>query len=417
MRASPWLTLSLFTVLAASCGADTDGVVSNFDPIRGDTGGLTGGGALPDAGPGTGPVLGPPVIPGGTGGNTMVVYNDGGALLNPDECVTTKAAAPPASTPKVDIIWVVDTSQSMFDEQQRIAQNMAAFANAITMANIDVNIVMLSQAPSLTGEIGIPLPGICADLPPDPLTGTPLAGDPRYHFVQTYVDSKEPLNIAVSAYDRYAAFLRPGSTVHLITVSDDEPNYRGASADARATQFEMDLRARLGRPFKQHTISSPGPSACTSTACVPDPNLGIACFFIALSCDARAPGLTYYALAERTQGVTASICDADWSATFRNFQENIIESAPLPCDYTIPPPPSGESLDANKVNVSFTAAAGGEETFPRVDSPAACGANAAWYYDNPASPSKVIMCPSACTKIATGGSMDIAFGCATVVLN
>ena len=99
------------------------------------------------------------------------------------------------------------------------------------------------------------------------------------------------------------------------------------------------------------------------------------------------------------------------------LQQNIIETAPLPCDYNIPPPPSGEALDASKVNVSFTAAAGGEETFPRVDSPAACGTNTAWHYDNPASPSKVIMCPSACTKIAAGGSMNIAFGCATVVLN
>jgi hypothetical protein len=416
MRASPWLTLSLFTAFVASCSAEPDGpVTSGFDPTRAGTGGL-GGGGVADAGLGTPPVIAPPVVPGGTG-NTMTTYSDGGPLANPDECVTTKAAAPPASQPKIDIIWVVDTSQSMFDEQKRIAQNMAAFANAITMANIDVSIVMLSQAPSLTGEIGIPLPGICADLPPDPLTGTPLQTDPRYHFVQTYVDSRETLSEAVNSYDRYSMFLRPGSTVHLITVTDDDDAYPGGTPDGRATRFEMDLRTRLGRPFKQHTISSPGPLPCTSTNCELDPSLGIACVFIALNCSAANSGLTYHALAQRTMGLTASICEADWSPIFRNFQENIIKSAPLPCDYKIPPPPTGESLNKDKVNVAFTPAGGSEETFPRAESAAACGSNAAWHYDNPAAPSKVVMCPNACTKAQAGGSISIGFGCATFVLN
>jgi hypothetical protein len=179
----------------------------------------------------------------------------------------------------------------------------------------------------------------------------------------------------------------------------------------------MDLRARLGRPFRQHTISSPGPLPCTSTACDFDPNLGIACVFIALNCSAAAPGATYYALAQRTMGLTASICESDWSPIFRNFQENIIKSAPLPCDYTIPPPPTGESLNKDKVNVVFTPAGGTEETFPRVDSAAACGSNTAWHYDNPTNPSKVLMCPGACTKAGAGGAISIGFGCSTFVLN
>jgi hypothetical protein len=412
---SSWFGL-LLAALAAGCAGERDGVAANGEPGLGGLGGVTGGGGVADAGTGTSTIMNPVVTPGG-GGPTMVVYNDGGAVNNPDECVTTKAAAPPASNPQVDIVWIVDTSQSMFDEQKRIGQNMAQFANAITMANIDISIIMLSQAPSLTGEIGIPLPGICADLPPDPLSGTPLAGDPRYHFVQTYVDSPRPLDVAIASYDRYAQFLRPGSVVHFITVTDDESGYRGGTAEGRAMQFEMDMRARLGRPFRQHTISSPGPLPCSANTCEFDPNLGIACVFIALNCSANAPGATYYALAARTMGLTASICESDWSGIFRSFQDNIIKSAPLPCDYTIPPPPNGESLDTSKVNVAFTPAGAAEELFPRVDSVAACGTNAAWHYDNPASPQKVLLCPAACTKAAQGGSMNIAFGCATFVLN
>jgi hypothetical protein len=412
MRISPWFGL-LLTAVAAGCGADPDdGISSNVDPSSGVPGGGLIGGAPVDAGVVPPTMQNPTPVPGGGG---ITIYNDAGAQADPDKCVTTKAAAPPASTPKVDIVWIVDTSQSMFDEQKRISQNMLQFANAITMANIDVSIVMLSQAPSLTGEIGIPLPGICADLPPDPLAGTPLATDPRYHFVQTYVNSKEPLNIAMSSYNGYAQFLRPDSVVHFIVVTDDDAAYAGGSADGRADRFQMDMNARLGRSFRLHTISSPGPVACTASSCEFDPSLGIACVFIALNCSANAPGATYYALAQRTQGLTASICETDWSPIFRTFQENIIKTAPLPCDYTIPPPPSGESLNPAKVNVAFTPAGGAEEVFPRVDA-AACGANAAWHYDNPAAPTKVLLCPNACMKAAQGGSMSIAFGCDTVLL-
>jgi hypothetical protein len=413
----PFSRLGLLLALAvAGCGAASDEVSSSLDPNLGMPGGPAGGVAPIDAGTGLSstPPANAGATPGGNG-NTTVIYSDSGALDDPDKCVTTKAAAPPASNPKVDIVWVVDTSQSMFDEQKRINQNMVQFANAITTANIDVSIVMVSQAPSLTGEVGIPLPGICADLPPDPLAGTPLESDPRYHFVQTYVDSKEPLNVALSAYPRYSSFLRAGSTVHFIMVSDDDAQYAGGTPDGRAAQFQTDMSTRLGRPFRLHTISSPGPTPCSASSCDFDPSLGIACVWIGLQCAANASGLTYYALAQRTMGLTASICESDWSSIFRAFGDNIIKSAPLPCDYTIPPPPSGEQLDPQKVNVAFTPAGGAEEIFPRVD-PAACGTNAAWHYDNPAAPTKVLLCPAACTEAAAGGSMNIAFGCDTVVL-
>jgi hypothetical protein len=414
MRTLPWLSLLLLTVAANACGVEPDGVSAGGDLAGGGLAGAAGGGGLPDAGSGTSTIQNPAVVP--TDAGVTTVYTDA-SFVNPDQCVTTKAAAPPASTPKVDIVWIVDTSQSMFDEQKRIAQNMAAFANAITMANIDVSISMVAQAPTLTGEINIPLPGICADLPPDPLTGTPLATDPRYHFVQTYVNSKEPLNVAISAYPRYSPFLRPGSTVHIIVVTDDEAAYAGGSAEGRAMQFQTDMTARLGRPFRLHTISSPGPTPCTANTCELDPNLGIACVFLGAQCNANASGATYYALAQRTMGLTASICESDWSPIFRSFQEAIVKSAPLPCDYTIPPPPRGESLDKEKVNVAFTpAGAAADEVFPRVSDASACGSNVAWHYDSPAAPTKVLLCPGACTKAGAGGSMNIAFGCGTVVL-
>ena len=97
MRNSSWFGL-LLTALAACGSAEQDGV-SAGEPGLGGLGGTTGGGgAFPDAGTGTGTMMNPVLTPGSPGGNT-IVYSDAGAGVNPDKCVTTKAAAPPASIP------------------------------------------------------------------------------------------------------------------------------------------------------------------------------------------------------------------------------------------------------------------------------------------------------------------------------
>jgi hypothetical protein len=68
--------------------------------------------------------------------------------------------------------------------------------------------------------------------------------------------------------------------------------------------------------------------------------------------------------------------------------------------------------------VTYTPGTGGTpETFPKVDNEAACGNTDGWYYDNPAAPTKVVLCKASCDK-AKGDSkaqVSVAFGCKTVV--
>lgn len=412
-----WLawTLGVSSLLASGVGCsaeDPNGIVTDPNAV-----GATGGGGMPaggqvDAG-GMAPTNEPVMIPDAGG----VVYLDAG--VTGDKCVATKAVAPPASMPKIDIVWVVDSSQSMFGEQALIKANLQQFADGITKANVDVSIVMVSKYPTLIpGPFQVP--GLCPDTPPDPLAGTPLAMDPRYHFVETDVGSPDPLNIAISRYPMYQQFLRAGSAVHFIVVSDDEAQYKmQAAPQARAMQFQTDMTALLGRPFTYHTISSPPGMRCSSPNCAPDPNQGI-CALIDIGCAAANGGDTHYALAMLTKGLSASICEPDWSRIFKMFQEAVIKSAPLPCDYTIPPPPKDESLDREKVNVAYTPAGGtAEQQLGAVGDMSGCGTREGWYYDlpKPAKPTKVLLCPAACTKVAAGGTMNIVYGCDTVVLN
>lgn len=323
-------------------------------------------------------------------------------------CIGTSISAPPASIPKVDIVWVVDASGSMLDEQIKIGQNMTAFADKITMSNLDIRIVMMTTSAAI--------PVICPITPPDPLTGTALAGDPRYRFIESAVDSNNGLDIAVNNYPQYSSFLRPDAATHFVFVTDDESRYKlMGSPDERARTFYADMKALLGRDFTQHTIASDGPLPCSDPNCMPDPNTGI-CVFVMLGCGAAAPGATYYALAAQTKGLTASICENNWTPIFDRLGEAVIKSAPLPCNYKIPPPPAGQNLDPTKVNVGYTAPSMPEQVLPKANDQPACGDAVSWYYDNAAQPKEVLLCPSACQQVAAGGTINITFGCETIIL-
>ena len=96
-----------------------------------------------------------------------------------------------------------------------------------------------------------------------------------------------------------------------------------------------------------------------------------------------------------------------------------IRTQAIPCDYTIPD--LGGPVDATKVNVGYTAATGqSQDLFVFVGSSTMCGlaADHGWYFDDPAAPTKVSLCPQACStvKASQTGRVDIIYGCQTVAV-
>ncbi len=98
---------------------------------------------------------------------------------------------------------------------------------------------------------------------------------------------------------------------------------------------------------------------------------------------------------------------------------NTIRGAALPCTYQIPAPPPGMSVDFGDVNVDFHP--GGSkpvQVFPKVQDAAHCPANGdAWYYDDNAAPTEIILCTKSCSKVSdlVNGELDVVLGCMTVV--
>ena len=339
-----------------------------------------------------------------------VIVDSGAPTDTNAGCAATSVTAPPPSSPAVDIVWVVDASGSMLDEQEKIGMNLTQFADTITKSNIDVRIVMMTTSAAATTL------GICPATPSDPLSGTALAGDPRYKFIDSRVDSYNLLDLLVADFPMYQSFLRSGATTHFVTVTDDESTYKGmATPQERAQGFHNDMKVLLGHDFIQHTISSEGPAPCGDTNCMRDASADL-CALIMLSCGAARPGDTYYTLAGMTKGLTSSICSSEWTPIFTRLGEAVIESVPLPCDYAIPAPPAGQNLDPLKVNVGYTPPGSSETLFRKAPEQLACGDELGWFYDDPVQPKQVKLCPASCKRVSGGGTLSIAFGCETIVL-
>lgn len=102
----------------------------------------------------------------------------------------------------------------------------------------------------------------------------------------------------------------------------------------------------------------------------------------------------------------------------------IRNGAAVPCDFKIPPPPSGDTLNPALVNVTYIDATGAQKLITSAGSEAGCGTAGGWYYDNPTKPSVLKLCPTSCTDVTaalvvgaalgTGAHVDIQYGCATV---
>ncbi len=353
---------------AGTAGTAGAGAIGGTAGIGG-SGGIGGGAAIGGVGGagfgGVGGVAGMPDA--GSGGN--------------EGCESIESESP-VERGAVDIIWIIDASCSMFDELMKVQMNLNAFATDIAAAGVDHRVVMI------TGFA-------------DPAAGTPLGADmSRYRYINANVDSWNAMPMLISTFPQYSSFLRPNAPTHVVVVTDDESNTPAAT-------FKPMFEQQLGHPFFYHSIASESVNGGPCPCGVPFVCVG----GMAGQNVATAPGLEHYALSDMTSGLKVSICVPDWSAVFGPLKDAVITSVPLPCSFVIPPPPTGVELDKDRVNFEYTGSSGTAMAWPRANQPQDCGTQIGWYYDDPAAPSTIELCPSGCDAVSGGGKISIVFGC------
>jgi hypothetical protein len=335
----------------------------------------------------------------GGNGSTSVggfdaVGGSGSGAGGEQACESLAVEAQPALQP-ADIIFAIDTSGSMGEESFYVRQHMNAFSQQIVASGIDVRVVMLAMAQLFPCFGIICPPGVCID---PPLGSGACPADekpPAYYHPVSDIGSFDALTKIIDLYPSYGSVLRQDANKFLIIVTDDNaaaPNI--ADANTFMTQF---------------VALDPGKLTGITVH-------GIYCFNNSGAC--VTAGTVYQDVISMTGGIHGDLALQDFQPIFNDVAAQIVLNAgELPCEYAIPAAPMGETFDKEKVNVVFTDGAMMDKNIYKVDNAAACDAqNGGWYYDDPANPTKILLCDVSCAEVSGDpmGKIDILFGCATL---
>jgi hypothetical protein len=241
---------------------------------------------------------------------------------------------------------------------------------------------------------------------PPPLSGGSCGNGPRFRLVDQKIESNDGLNHVISKYPQYQDFLRPDAVKHFVAITDDNATDSPINSAQAFTSALAGLQpAGMFAKWQFHAIYAFG-------------NIPIAGCFGPFGTGAQV-GTVYANLVQQTQGAQGQICVDNWQPVFTAITTAVVTGSKVSCEYAIPDPGAGQTLDPNKVNVDYLP--GGNpppQAILRVNTLADCGGGGqgGWYYDDNANPTKIILCPSTCTAVQSdpAAKIDVKFGCESV---
>jgi len=223
-------------------------------------------------------------------------FGDEDPEVEPDVYATE--AFSQAASPKVDVLWIVDNTGSMAEEQAALAEGFGAFIEAL-------------DAHALAYQVGVITTDMTADaglLQGNPWIITPELDDPESAFAAAVdvgtesVGDEAGLAALVAALSEplrsgdNRGFRRPDAVLHAIAVSD---------ADDASAGWLDDPVAEAEALLAAEAQASGLPAFLSAVVC-DDPG-GCACE----GGGAGVPGLTWIEVAEATGGVVSGICEGD----------------------------------------------------------------------------------------------------------
>ena len=393
------------SVTSASGGASVSGSSGSSGEPTGGSGGAEAGETGPTAT--TGQVSGGSSSSSGEPGSTGAVMDTSSSTgpvttVDPDtgdastgECAEITEMAMNKKQP-ADILFVIDNSGSMQIEAASVKSNMNQFSTKIINSGIDAHVVLIS---SIGGDTGMCI------APPLGGGGCPATDNnlPTFLHINDSVGSNNPLQKLLDRHPDWKDQMRPEASKHIVVVSDDD-------SDLGANAFDAAFKA-LDPSYADYFFH-----AIVSEI---DINDFLACFDDPACCAfTAAAGDVYLDLINKTNGVYGNLCEQNFTPVFDKLSTEVIQNAGLACEWVIPKPADEDVLDPEKVNVDFNDGMGGVLPIGKVELPADCAnVTDGWYYDDPAMPTKILVCPQTCAKIqlAPKASMTIKFGCETII--
>lgn len=326
-----------------------------------------------------------PKIP--TTGPVTVPTNSGALLCG--------ATAAPTLRGAVDVIFVVDSSESMRDEMQKIRQNINTFAANVQKQRVDMQVTLIAPRRNAAAAYNEQDRTICV---PEPLAGPNCADNgAKFHQVNQVVGRNNALALFLDDYDQGLVKLRPEATKVFVVATD---NASGMSArDFDDTLLRPALKGMFGtrdqRKYVFHTISGwreGTPYLSTGNSCRGTADTGV----------------EYQRLSRLTKGQIESVCKTSYASVLDNLAAGVTERQS--CDLAMP---TNTKFDPTKVAVRAMLATGEFRLLEQAGSAEECSSLAGWYYDDNKAPKKVHLCASVCEEVraATPARVEALFGC------
>jgi len=388
-------------VIATSCG---------FAALLAACGGDGGGGGNTSVGSGIG------TLTGGSTGEGSGSAEDGGKLdLGPghdiapesdgEQCLSQMLDAELSYRP-VDVLMVVDTSSSMGDAiaamQASINQDFAAI---LDQSGLDYRVIVAAGYPDVC--IAMPLSGTdCNPAPAVPAVTAQYAHYGQATGSGAFLDNIVAWATAPDPYGLlpggYVDALRPDSVKTIVGMTDGT----SASNDTSlADAFDAALLGLPGNPFgtagdRQYTFH-----LFTSMPVNNPPSMPWG------PADAlQGQGHSIQQVAVLTGGLRFPFTQTeDFGSVFNVIATGVVDATPVSCEFPIPTPPEGETIDPDTIEIDYTPGGMGQpETFHQVVGPADCAADAFYI-----SGDTVYLCPQACTIVQGDATahLDVRYGC------
>lgn len=337
---------------------------------------------------------------GSSGAGGAVEIDGGGSgghgMIDPSSACATSTVQ--ANLTPVDLFILFDRSASMAYKSKWAAATAAltSFFQSPSSAGLGVALRFFPEdgcdnATCNAAACGQPL------VPLGRLLSTSAPGDAQEQALVNVSSSKmpapnevmggggTPLAPALSGAESWAtAYLgqKPGDRVAVILVSDGEVN--GCDED----------------PAGMAKIVAAGHAAGVDTFAV-----GLAGYFEAqMNALAQAGGTGQAFFIGKTD------VELDLLTALQSIQQKQVS-----CVLPMPQAAPGKVVDPKLVNVDYTPEGGAIGLLGQVTSAATCGAAGGWYYNDPAAPTQIVLCPSTCATVQADpvAKIDIVLGCET----
>lgn len=420
IRQRAWFCVGVSALVALACGGSDDGKDGRglTGGAAGKGSGATGSGATGSGATGSGATGGSIVVP-STGGSAGKATGSGGSAASSGGSAGFQACSGTAyeqeTTSSLDTYFVFDRTGSMGKDCAYVAGQMPPVSSKACFATYAVSDYLINVASSVDQRLAFQFmsqPNDCDGTPYEtPLVGLTHLPLPANHQLIQDISNET---------------FKGGLGTHI------EGALRGIAAYTTASKT-------AGREMIGVLMTDGDPEGCEQdigklSKIVSDhlSQDGIRTFIIGME-GATDSNLEQLAVAGGADphanycgSVTApchywNVGEGDKSAISDALSAIVQQSAPIPCEFKVSgfTPPSGQTLDFGKVNVTLTDKDGMPTTIGQAADATSCPSDQpAWYYDKPNSPSAIELCKNACslvTDAASGSKVNVVVGCQDTV--